>query len=487
MNTKKLNLNILTSPLPYLAVFLSSLFHPFDNDLGWHLAYGKYFLTNGKILKENIFSTEMLDFRWVNSSWLTDLISYMTFDNFGFLGLSVLGALIVTATFYFFAKAAKLDYFEKALIFPVLVYLLSLVNSVSFRGQILSLMFLGILFYILGLHQKNKAQIIYTLPLLFGLWSNVHGQFILGLAIFTLWVSTDFISAILVGDKNIVFILKEKIGLIITFIASVFAVLVNPFGIGVYQEAIKHFNNPLSKYIVEWVGTETLSTLWWHQIILGVAIFFGLLFLIFSDKFKENIPQISTSAILYLLSFNIRRFAWPMYYFSMSLLKPLASYFRPESKKYQQISATFIFLFYLVVLFLIDNPIKRITNMSWQTYCTKYVQCSDGPIEYLTSNQLTANLLTYYGWGGYMIWNHPDVKPSIDGRMHLWRGEAGYSAFDDYFSYEQNQKEINDSKYDVVLMYNQKPVYRHLEKLTQEGKWQKVYEDKYSGVFTRNR
>src|SRR3989304_10637281 len=94
-------IEILTSILPYFAVFFASLFHPYNNDLGWHLRYGQYFFQNHRILRENIFSTEMPNYHWVNSSWLTDIISFATFDPFGFLGLPILGPLTITATFYF--------------------------------------------------------------------------------------------------------------------------------------------------------------------------------------------------------------------------------------------------------------------------------------------------------------------------------------------------------------------------------------------------
>lgn len=487
--------NISAHILPYLTVFLSSLFHPSDPDLGWYLKYGEYFFKNHQILKENIFSSQMIDFKWVNHSWGTDLISYLTFNNFGFLGLSILGALIITLTFYFFSKAASLDNFEKALIFPFLLYFLSPINAVSFRGQLLSLMLLGLLLFVLSLRKKNKAKIIYFLPLLFALWSNVHGQFILGLAIFAIWVGADFIHTLLEKkNKNIILILKEKIDLIAAFLASAFAVLINPFGIGVYTESIKHFNNPLSKYIIEWLGTETLSTIWWNHVIVGIGIFFGLIYLFFNEKIKNFLPQILITSLLYLISFSVRRFAWPMYYVSIFLLKPLAGFFKPESKKYQKISASVIFILYIVSLFLIDNPLKRIQNMSWQSYCQKYVHCSDTAINYLTAKHLTSlpagkagNPLTYYGWGGYMIWRYPQIKPSIDGRMTLWRDEAGYSAFEEYYNYEQNLNDIEKSSYDTVLMYKEKPLYKHLEKLTAQGKWQKIYEDKEAGVFVRTR
>src|SRR3989344_2878531 len=145
--------------LPFALVFIASLSAPIDPDLGWHLKYGEYFFKNWQPMRENILSTEMAGYLWPNSSWGTDLISYATFANFGFLGLAVLGALIITLTFFFFARGAKLGYFEQALIFPLVLYFLRPVNLVSFRGQLLSLLFLGILFYILTVYEERKNKI----------------------------------------------------------------------------------------------------------------------------------------------------------------------------------------------------------------------------------------------------------------------------------------------------------------------------------------
>ena len=536
---------IFTSILPYFAVFFASLFHPYDNDLGWYLKYGEYFIKNHQILRENIFSSQMADFKWVNHSWGTDLISYLTFDNFGFLGLSILAAVVVTATFYFFAKASKLDLFEKALIFPALIYFLSPLNSVSFRGQLLSLLFLGILSYILfeqsHVHGTERDVVenyssndqktsrfahirslsrrvngFYLLPFLFALWSNIHGQFILGLAVFAIWIAATVGADIFdngffgkvfqstrpglgSGSARLRPCLKLR-NLLVVFIVSAFAVLVNPFGFGVYQEAVKHFGNPLEAYISEWVPFKMLSIPWWGQVLAGLGIFFGIIFLFFSEKIKEKLPEISIASVLYLISFSVRRFVWPMYYFSIPLIAPVANFLKPESKKYANIAAGTIFVTYIALTFLIDNPVKRIQNMSWQSYCAINIHCSDGAINHLNSildpNLLDvldpeglrperAKLLTYYGWGGYIIANYPEIKPSVDGRMTLWRDETGFSAFEEYFAYEQNQNDIDKSPYDVVLMSPQKPLYKRLEKLVNEGKWQKVYEDKFAGVFVK--
>src|SRR3990167_8211202 len=157
--------------LPFIFVFLASLFRPYDGDLGWHLNYGEYFFSHFALLKDNTFSTMMADFKWANTSWLTDLISYFVFENLGFLGLTLLGALVVTLTFFFFSKAFKLDYFEKALIFPIIAYFEIPAIQASFRGQLASIFLLGVLFYIVEKYQQEKSRIIYLAIPLFLLWA----------------------------------------------------------------------------------------------------------------------------------------------------------------------------------------------------------------------------------------------------------------------------------------------------------------------------
>src|SRR5438105_3209384 len=100
--------------LPYVFVFLASLYLPSDPDLGWHLKYGEYFLTHHQVLRDNIFSTMMPPYHWANGSWGTDLLTYIIFHWGGFFGLTIASALLVTLTFFFFAKAAQLTLLEEA-------------------------------------------------------------------------------------------------------------------------------------------------------------------------------------------------------------------------------------------------------------------------------------------------------------------------------------------------------------------------------------
>lgn len=472
----------LLATLPFALVFISSLYHPYDPDLGWHLKYGEYFFDNFAVLRENTFSSQMPSYEWANHSWGTDVIAYATYINFGFLGLAILSATVITLTFFFFAKAAQLNYFEKALIFPLLIYLLSPINSVSLRSQLLSLLAMGILIYILSRLPKH----IFWLVGLFLIWANIHGQFILGVAVFFFFIVFLVIGQLIdKGLGQIKEILKEYRYLLIIFCLAILATLVNPFGTNIWQETLRHFANPLQKYIQEWLPPGEMSFTWWNHLIVGLILFFGSLFIIFGNQLTQKRISLGIVSIFFIMSFMAKRYGWTMYYLSIPIMAPAAAFLAPDSKKYSTILGTIILLFSLGLLFFLDNPLARIKNMGWESYCQKYMYCSGKAVEFLIDKNYKGELLTLYNWGGYIIWNYPQVKPTIDGRMTLWRDETGYSAFENYYALEQNFEDIDRSVYDVVLTSKEKPIYFRLLSLAQNNKWQLAYNDNFAAVFVR--
>lgn len=494
-----LNKNSPLNFLPFLFVFIASLYRPYDADLGWHLKYGEYFFKTGTILKENTFSTEMPDFIWANTSWGIDLLYYSSFYLLGFFGLTLLSAALITLTFFFFSKAYNLTFWQKSIIFPILVFFESPVTQISFRGQVLSVMMLAVLMLILNSYdQHKKKKILLAVIPLFLFWANLHGQFILGFGIFIIWIFFYFLRLFLDNNpqfkiKNLFIDVKdftlrnlsEVRFLLLTLILTFLATLIHPFGLGIYTNAFLHFGNRDLQSIMEYLPFEDLTQPWWNQMIFGILLLLGLIYLFFSDQLKKIIPDLGVLAILYSLSWWVRRYAWSMYYLGIPLIKPLADFIKPDSEKNTFRASTVLFIIYVALAIHVKQPFDQYFNMDWDIYCKEYTSCSPKAIQFLIDNKLDKNLLTMYNWGGYMIWNYPQIKPSIDGRMHLWRDEKGYSAFSKYYSLEQNMAEIEFAGYDAVLMGNEKPVSERLEELVEEGKWEKKYEDEFAGVFVR--
>ena len=470
--------------LPYIVVFIACIYKPIDPDLGWHLKYGEYFFTSGQVLRDNILSTEMPDYKWANIAWGIDLINYAIFQAGGFFGLSLAGALVATLTFFFFAKAYKLDYWQKAIIFPLLLYLLSTIHANSFRGQLVSIMLLGILVYVIKRYEDGVKKVLYFVPLLMLFWANLHGLFIMGLGIFFLW-ETLFVATKYLKDKAIKPLLPDLKLLVPVSVATLLTPLIHPFGIGVYAVAIEHFDSPLLDYITEYNPVAELSNHWYHLIVVGVLFAIGSITFYLKKTVSNHTSDIGLFSVLYFFSFSTRKYLWAMYYFIIPFAKPVADFIRPESKNGVFYGATLLFIITLGFVLVLKQPFTQFTTMTWKSYCNVFLRCSDEAVSQLKEYYIEGKTLTPYAWGGYIIWNHPDIKPAVDGRMSVWTDEKGYSGFEYTFNYEWDRESVNQSKFDVVLAAKNRPIYDELVGQTRFGSWRKVYEDQSSGIFVR--
>ena len=473
--------------LPFIFVFLASLYRPYDSDLGWHLKYGEYFFKYHQILRINTFSQMMPNYKWPDTDWAVDIVTYFAYHNFGgFLGLTLLGAFVVTLTFLFFSKAFDLDYFEQAIIFPFIAFIEAPINSVSFRGQQVSVLLLGVLFYIVEKFDKGNSRFIYLAIPTFFLWANLNGQFVLGLGIFAIWIFVYLLNQFFNKGRNIFAIKKEIISLGTVFLLTLLVTLINPFGFSIYSVTLDHFGNKYLKDIAEYLPFAESSSLWWNQLVVGILIGLGFVFIFFKGELKKRIPMFSIIGVLYILSWAVRRYAWSFYYLAIPFLKPLVYFFKPDDKRYLFWVGTILFTIYIVLTLFIKAPLNQFKQMNWNVYCNQLTNCSPKSADFIIKNHLNNNkLLTLYDWGGWLIWNYSQIKPTIDGRMHLWIDANGYSAFGDYYGYEQNTKSIEPSPYDTILMSPSKPLYQELLQLVNEGKWKLVYSDNTSGVFVR--
>lgn len=273
--------------------------------------------------------------------------------------------------------------------------------------------------------------------------------------------------------------------LVFIFLFTFLATFINPFGAGIHLGAVAHFGNPHLKDVAEYLPFTFLSNLWWTQVVVGILVVFSIIFLYFKGGLLKSLPIMASAFLMLGFSFDVRRYAWTAYYLIFPVLLPLASFFIPDQRRSKLYFSLALTVFSLGVIALLKWPFGNYTNATWDKYCQSVnVSCSSASAEFLRSHKFDDNLLSLYGWGGWLIWNYPDIKPTIDGRMHVWEKD-GYSAFGEYYSYEQNLVDVDKSKYSVVYMPPNKPIYKRLEKLAAEGRWRKVYSDSRAGVFVR--
>lgn len=268
--------------------------------------------------------------------------------------------------------------------------------------------------------------------------------------------------------------------------ASALAALINPFGFGVYQEALRHFNNPFGKYIIEWQPPWNSSAMAMRTIALALFLFAALFAAWRKKIIFRRLSWFLAALIVALFILTSRRYLSVGFFVSMPLIGLLLEYIKPRREQYALVIAALILFCTYSFVGLWKLPSENIFDMDWGLYC-RYVRCSSASAEFLRKNPPDpATFLNYYNWGGWLIWNYPEIKPHIDGRMAFWKDENGYSAFGEYLLYEKGINDIDTSSYNVVYVPPTIPLADNLQQLVQKGKWSLAYKDPLALVFVRN-
>jgi hypothetical protein len=115
--------------------------------------------------------------------------------------------------------------------------------------------------------------------------------------------------------------------------------------------------------------------------------------------------------------------------------------------------------------------------------------------EYLRETKVEGQIFSSYGWGGYLLWNLPEKKVFIDGRMPSWKfnppqgSNETVSAYDDYLKIESGDMNFNEvsDRYGIeyVLWPKEKEsVYKKIEKRVRDTGILGKKENDFS--FTKN-
>jgi len=460
--------------LVYFALFLYLIFPYSDKDWGWHLKYGEYLLKTGKILTSDIFSWTMPGYQWANHSWAYDPLMYFLYKNTGFIGLSVAGAIVGLLTFYIIVKQFNLSWLKIAIIGFFFLRLSEGGLNEGLRSQVVGGLFFSALMVIFIKYRQNP-KIIYFLPLLFLLWANFHGTFLLGLLITGIFLTYYFFS-----EKKLSFVLP------LVFLISFLATFINPFFHKIYLEGIRHFSNPYLKEISEWQPSVlscdycNVPTVFIYLILLANFLF--------KKRKLEHIPHVAVILILTYLGFSSRRYLSILAIVTLPVASEIIQNLNFKPEKFR----SYLFLSFLAILVLIEfNLFSRLPGFNFYkyneyNYCFYSSGCSSPVAEYLKKHPPKGNGFNFYNTGGYYIGKDIPAKLFIDGRMHLWEKD-GYMPFAEYSQifYSRN--------YDTWKKYNIKwaliPVNSDLGIILLNTKkleaWSLEYQDNNNGYFVR--
>jgi hypothetical protein len=167
-----------------LLVFALATVTKADPDLWGHLRFGRDMLETRHLSSGDLYSFTQ-DQPWLNHEWLSELLMAGAFVAGGTAGLVLLKATLLLGVFLVVWPAFRgVDFGARAAVVAALVLGTGSITK-TWRPQLWSLLGLAVLCRVLAEDRRRARR---WLPLLFVLWANLHGGWLLGLGVLGLWV-----------------------------------------------------------------------------------------------------------------------------------------------------------------------------------------------------------------------------------------------------------------------------------------------------------
>jgi hypothetical protein len=445
-----------------------------DPDVWWHIKNAQYLLTQHKFLRVDMYSFTVFGTPWMDHEWLSEIPFYLVWRAAGLYGLYLFYWLLVEGViagmFYLAYKAS--GNVKSAFVASAFATVLAVVNFGP-RNILFGWAYLILLLLIMLKYRREGNAPLWVIPLLFCLWVNSHGSWLIGFIVFGIIIGSGLVNGTWGKIEAIRWSPRQVKELIATAVGSLAALFVNPysyrlvyypFDLGFRQKLnIEHveewmsvnFHEPRGKVVIILLFAILLTALWhrgrWQLEEVGL-MFFGLYAGLTYVRFLFLTAILITPVLA-------RRLDLPPY--RAEIDKPL-------------LNAGIIALLLTILLTrlptqaILENDLMRKEPV--------------GALAFLEREAKGARVFNNYVWGGYMILNNPSIRPFIDSRTDIFEY---YGILKDYLDVTAMQKslEILDRHQIRYVLFPEGDPLSYL--LSKAANWKTVYKDGVSVVFEK--
>jgi hypothetical protein len=492
---------VLTPPrlvlcLAFVGIFAMAARPSVDTDTWWHLRAGAWMVEHGRILEHDEFSTTRYGQPWVNHSWLAQVPLFVLWDTFGYAGLNLATAAVVTLAFGLVARQTDGSPYLKAFVL-VLAAAASAVYW-SARPQLLSFGLAAVFAWVLGQYRWRGANRLWLLPPLMALWVNLHGGFAIGFMLLFITLAGQALSLLLArlgwaqAPGPGVVSGRGLLSLAVVTLACLLVVPLNPYGAGLYLYPLRTVSiGVLQDFIQEWQPPNFhLASM---QLFIGLCL--AVLAALGLSRRRVDITDFALLAAFTWLSLlaarNIPIFALlapPIIMrhaasgiAELRLSQPrLAALLDPHSRAGNMPRLNWALLGLAVLAGLLKAADAASTASNERALAGSVPLAA---AEWLDRNAPPGPMFNAYNWGGYLAWRlNPAYPVFVDGRTDLYddallreyldtaHGRPGYAATLD-------RRGANLVFVEARSMLD--------ERLRYEPAWELIYADELAVIYQR--
>ncbi len=500
----------LATAILFIAVFAMAVRAPADSDTWWHLKAGQTTLESGRILQTDLFSHTRYGSRWINHSWLSQVVLYSLFDHFSYAGLGLWMGAVVMVAFVFVYLQMEGDVFTRAFI----VVLAAATSAVvwSARPQLFSLLLTAVVAYLLYLFKWRGLNRLWLLPPLFVLWANLHAGYALGFMLLAAFIAGEVLNHFLAlvpsaalrrgsgqgsghrspGDDPVVE--WKGIGLVVLVsLLSALLLVLNPnttrlwtyyletVRIGVLQDFIQEWQSPNFHHLYThpfiWTLLATLAAMGLSgRRVDGTDLALVGGFTYAALMAGRNLGPFALVAAPVLSRHVTATLRAPIRQSSQSVFSP--SRRRAPTPTLAAVNWGLLALIVVLAGVKVYLPLRPAFNEQAQRESLPV-----GAVEWIQAHRPEGEMFNEYNWGGYLIWRlWPDYRVFVDGRTDLYGDEF----LRQYLSVRSGRPGFEETlaAYDVNLVLTY-PDDALSAQLACAGGWKEAYRDEVAVIWVR--
>ena len=469
-----------------LATFCLSAFDITEHDYWWHLATGKYIISQRAIPHKDVFSYTATR-PWVAHYWLSDVIGYALYCIVGTPGLIVLNALVIALSFWM-VFAAALSTRASPLLTATLTILAVYASRSRFyvRPETFSFFFMALyLFLFYRWKRGGSARQLFVLPFLQLLWTNLYGGgSVIGLILLVCFTAGEVLNYLFsAGNAPRT---KTDVGaLALSALAAFGLSFVNP---NTYRTVFYFLmsRDPVFRHIVEWRHMEAKELLSLH----GLFLFLGAFLMI------RFIRRVDFSELALFLAFGYMSVDAPrsLPFFAIASVPIIASRAQrivdPRvgdewwGRHERWIYSVFALGVSLFTLWYLSKDVGKFKSDYEFGFGVNKKLVPVQAVDFIVTHGVRGPMFNSYGIGGYLIWRlYPGEKVFVDGRVEMYGTE-----FLKTYMFYWHPDVWNDyvKKYHLACaIIDREPNYttRYLDESTD---WKLVFFDDRAMVYVRN-
>ncbi len=410
----------------------------------------------------------------MNHEWLAELPFYAGFRLLGVNGIYVTALLAIEIIFgglLYLSYLASRSWVAatSATILGIFLATVSFGPRTLLFGWVLLVVELLIFSY-----SRKHEQMIWALPLLFVVWVNTHGSWMIGMVLFLLFIFSSTVTLTIGCIENRAASRQQLARMAMSWMLSAGALFINPY---TWRLVFYPFNLAFRQTlnvanIEEWQSVDFHSPR--GRVLFGSLVLFFLLQLLRPRKW--SLFELALAFVGIYSALNYIRFLFLASILAMPLLAtslaPLASALRVRLTPLLRAALVVLMIGCIVGKVRHYRPDATLSDPAFPQKALPFL-ATFHPHGRVFNEQL---------WGGYLIWNVRDIPVFGDSRIDIFEYNGSFKDYLDIVRLKNPLALLDKYQIRYVLFESRSPL-TYLLKAT--GKWKVDYEDATTALLER--